>query len=207
ITFYLSERTRVRAWNFEGVNTSDKKELTENKLKLRRSGELSQYQITNSLDKIREYYNEKGFRNADISYRVEPDTLYQQSNYVLVTFVVDRKKRVRIGEIKIEGANNLQAKKIAKAMEKTKKVSINFFADTKFKDADFPEDLKKITAYCRSKGYRDASIVADSTYQINEKRMGVWIKINEGRKYYYRNITWIGNAKVPTEYLNLMLQL
>ncbi|MEG0814788.1 MAG: POTRA domain-containing protein [Mucinivorans sp.] len=207
VTFFLTERTRVRNWKFEGINAAETKELTDNKLKLRRSGELSQYQLTNTIDKIREFYYDKGFRNVDISYRIEPDTLSNQSNYVFVTFVVDRKKRVRIGEIKIEGAKNVSVKKIIKSMEKTKKVSINFFADTKFKDKDFPEDLNKITAYCRSKGYRDASIVDDSLYNISDKRIGVWIKINEGKKYYYRDISWIGNAKIPTEYLNLMLQL
>lgn len=207
ITFFLSERTRVRVWNFEGVNNSDKKELVENKLKLRRQGELSPYQLSTSIGKIREYYNEKGFRNADISYRIDPDTIRNQSNYRIVTFVVDRKKRVRIGEIKIEGAVNLPAKKVAASMEKTKKVSINFFADTKFKDADFPEDKEKIAAYYRSKGYRDAVVLADSLYNISDKRIGVWIKVEEGKKYYYRNISWIGNAKIPTEYLNLMLQV
>lgn len=207
ITFYLSERTRVRVWNFEGVNSSDKKELVENKLKLRRSGELSQYQLATSLDKIREYYNEKGFRNADISYRIDADTITNLDNYRIVTFVVDRKKRVRIGEITIEGAVNLPAKKVAAAMEKTKKVSINIFAETKFKDADFPDDLDKIEAFYRSKGYRDAVVLDDSLYKIKDNRIGVWIKVNEGKKYYYRDISWIGNAKIPTEFLNVMLQM
>ena len=205
ITFVLAERQRVRQWNFEGVNAADKKELTEGKLRLRRSSELSPYLLSTSIDKLREFYNEKGFRNADISYRIDADTISHLDNYVIVTFVVDRKKRVRVGEIVFEGAPDLSAKKMAKAMEKTKKVSINFFADTKFKDADFPEDLRKVEAYARSQGYRDARVVADSLYDINEKRIGVWVKLNQGKKYTYRDIDWIGNSIVPTEQLQRML--
>lgn len=205
VVFYLTERRRVTDWLFEGVTKTAAKALLEEKLKLRRHGELSPYQISSSLEKIREYYNEKGFRRADISYRVDPDS--SRDNYVYVTFVVDRKKRVRIGDIKFEGNKNIASKKLAKAMEKTKKVSINFFADTKFKDADFPEDKNKVLAYYRSKGYRDAKILADSIFDINDKRIGIWIKVDEGKKYYYRNISWIGNAKTPTEYLDMLLQL
>lgn len=207
ITFILTERKRVRQWNFEGVNTSDKKELTENKMRLRRSSELSTYLLNTSIDKMREYYNEKGFRNAEISYRIDPDTISNMDNYAIVTFVVDRKKRVRVGEIKFEGAPDLSVKKLAKAMEKTKKVSINIFADTKFKDADFPEDLRKIEAYARSQGYRDARVVADSLYDINEKRIGLLIKIHQGKKYTYRDIDWIGNSIIPTEQLSRILVL
>lgn len=205
IIFNVVERLRVKKWSFLGIGKTDQKELSENKLKLRRMGELSPYMLATNMEKIREFYNEKGFRRAEISYEIEPDSV--TPNYVSVTFVVNRKKRVRIGEIKFEGNDNLPSKKLAKAMENTNKVSINFFKDSKFKDADFPEDKNKIEAYYRSKGYRDAQIVADSLYDIKDNRIGIWMKVQEGKKYYYRDITWIGNSKLSTEYLDLLLQL
>lgn len=206
ITFLLTERLRARDWVFEGTKGSETKELKE-KLKLRRSSELSPYLLTTAVKGIRDYYNEKGFRNATISYRMEKDTLPALKDYRYVTFEINRGKRVRIGEIKIEGNKNIAAKKLIKSFEKTKKVSINVFADTKYKEVNFLEDKDKLTAYYRSKGYRDAVILEDSLYNIKDNRIGIWIKVDEGKKYYFRDITWIGNSKIPTEYLKQMLGL
>lgn len=92
-------------------------------------------------------------------------------------------------------------------MKKTKKQSINFFANSKFKDKEFPEDLKLVANYMHSKGYRDGVVVADSLYKIDDKHVGVWIKVEEGQKYYYRDITWVGNSAYPTDFLERILQL
>lgn len=199
ITFVIKERARVANWTFENIKKGQRTDLIE-KLKLRRGSELSDYLMTTSLRLIREYFNEKAYRNAIISYRLDPDSLF--SGAVNVVFFIDPGRKQRVKEIKIEGLKELDPRKVARAMEKTKKLSINFFADTKFKDKDFPADLVKIEDYMHGKGYRDAVVVADSTYRINDKHMGVWIKIEEGQKYYFRDITWLGNAKYPTSYLN-----
>lgn len=199
ITFVIKERARVANWTFENIKKGQRTDLIE-KLKLRRGSELSDYLMTTSLRLIREYFNEKAYRNAIISYRLDPDSLF--SGAVNVVFFIDPGRKQRVKEIKIEGLKELDPRKVARAMEKTKKLSINFFADTKFKDKDFPADLVKIEDYMHGKGYRDAVVVADSTYRINDKHMGVWIKIEEGKKYYFRDITWLGNAKYPTSYLN-----
>lgn len=213
ITFLLNERLRVREWGFAGTKGNDAKELKE-KLKLRRASELSPYVLSTAMNQIRDYYYEKGFRNVKIETKVDKDTAELLKNFRTVTFFITKGKRVRIGEIAIEGNANIAAKKLVKSFEKTKKVSINFFADTKFNQANFDADKEKLTAYYRSKGYRDARIVADSLYKVVDKkgvvkdnRIGIWIKVDEGKKYYYRDITWIGNSKIPTDYLQLMMGL
>lgn len=204
ITFLLKERQRVTKWMYDGIKVSEAKDLNA-KLKVRRNSELTDFQLKTSLKLIRDYYNEKAFRNAKISYRTEQDSV--TAGNVIIVFEINRGKKVRIGEISFEDNNNLPAKKLAKSLKKTRKASINVFQSSKFKDADFEEDRDNLVNYYKSKGYRDAKILADSLYPINDKRIGLWIKVDEGKKYYYRDISWIGNSLHPTKMLQDMLQI
>lgn len=202
ITFVFAERLRVRNWNYAGTKGSEAKDLQE-KLHLRRSGEFSDFILMTAIDGIKAFYDEKGFRNAEVEVVVVPDSV--QDNFVNVTFEIDRKKKVRVGQILIEGNEHIDDKKLIKSFEKTKKVSINFFNDTKFNAENFEADKEKMLAHYRSKGYRDALIVDDSLFRIKDNRLGIWIKVEEGKKYYFGDISWIGNAKIPTDYLVQML--
>ncbi len=204
IAFVFDERLRVKEWRFEGTKGSEAKDIPE-QLRLRRSGELSDFALMSAMEGIKKFYDDKGFRDADISVRVAPDSTVK--GFVNVTFIVDRKKKVRIGEILIEGNDNAPENKIRGAMKKTKKVSINIFADTKYNPDNFIEDKENVEAYYRSKGYRDARVVEDSTFYIKDGRIGIWFKVDEGKKYYYGDIEWIGNSKMPTSALNQLIGL
>lgn len=199
VNFVVKERARVYNWLFEGIKKGQIKDLLE-KLNLRRGSELSDYHIATSERLIKEYYNEKGMRNAEISYRIEADSLVK--NGVNVIFDIEPHNKLRIKTIEIEGAQELDPVKIAREMKNTKKKSINFFADNKFKDNEFPSDLVLIENYLRSKGFRDGEVLEDSLFQIDEKNLGVWIKVKEGQKYYYRDITWVGNSVYTTDHLS-----
>ena len=166
IDLYLRERIQVRGWDFIGAKNTEKKDLEE-KLRLRQYSELSDYLLSTCMDLIRKYYDEKAFRNAEISYAITPDTLVKTA--VLVHFTIDRGEKVKIGEIQFDGNQNLSSKKLTKSMEKTHKVSINFLRSAKFKEKDFEEDLENIRNYARSEGYRDAEILQDSLYAIPDK--------------------------------------
>lgn len=206
LDLYLRERLQVRGWQFNGIKGTEKKELEE-KLRLRQNAELSDYLLSTCMDLIREYYDEKAFRNAKIDYTINPDTLIKTA--VIVNFNIEKGDKVRIGEIQFDGNENLSAKKLARSMKKTNKVSINFLRSSKFNEKEFEEDLQNVRNYAKSQGYRDAIILKDSTYAIPEKpkRMGVYIKIQEGDKYHYRNITWLGNTLYPTSLLEQMIGL
>lgn len=200
----LKERQRVAQWKFSGVNKTQEKELSE-KLDVRRNAEFSDYLINANLALIREYYNEKAFRNADIGYMIAPDSV--KKGYVTVTFVINPKKKVRIGKFVFEGNEAISGKHLAKSFEKTKKMSINFFQNSKFNDKDFDADRRNLIAYYNSKGYRDAELLADSLFDIDERKIGIWFKVKEGKKYYYRDITWVGNSIYSNEELDFILQL
>ncbi len=201
LELFLKERPRVYDWKFEGVTKSKQKDLTE-KLKLRRGTELSDYVIDKNKRLIEAYWAEKGFRNAEVDVRIENDSV--RPNVVNVTFVIDRKNKVKIGRINFSGNENFPDKRLRRTFKKTHQKSINFFRSTKLKESDYEDDKELLIDFYNSKGYRNASIVRDTVYKIDDKRLGIDIELSEGNKFYIRDITWVGNSVYPTEELQRM---
>jgi len=201
----LVERPRVSRWNFEGIKSGEKADL-DGKLKLRRGSELSEYAINSSSEIIRKFYVEKGFLQTAVDVVQEQDTLIK--NAVKVTFKVDRKSKVKVQKISFIGNDNVKPSKLASAMKKTKDMRIlNFFSSKKFNEKEYPNDKKLLLQAYGERGYRDAKIVKDSIYYIKDGRMGIDFKIDEGKRYYFRNITWTGNSLYSADQLNLILKI
>ena len=202
IEIVLRERPRVYDWKIEGVRKGQMSELLET-LKLKKGSELSDFVLNSSKDAIRKYFAEKGFYNADVSVRLENDTTLE--NVVNVFFVVDRKNRVKIGKIDFEGNTALSDRQLRRSFKKTHQKSINIFKGAKYKEKDYEEDKENLIDFYNSRGYRNATILSDSVYRINEKRRGIALKVDEGNKFYYRNVSWTGNSVYETRQLNDML--
>ena len=202
IEIVLRERPRVYNWKIEGVRKGQMSELLET-LKLKKGSELSDFVLNSSKDAIRKYFAEKGFYNADVSVRLENDTTLE--NVVNVFFVVDRKNRVKIGKIDFEGNTALSDRQLRRSFKKTHQKSINIFKGAKYKEKDYEEDKENLIDFYNSRGYRNATILSDSVYRINDKRLGIALKVDEGNKFYYRNVSWTGNSVYETRQLNDML--
>ena len=203
IELFIKERPRVYNWEIagEGVGRGKQKDLAE-KLKLRRGTELSDYVIDRNERLIKKDFVEKGFRNASVSTEIVDDK--SMENAVNVTFRVNRGERVRVGEITFEGNNEFKAKRLRRAFKKTHQKSILFFQNTKLKDEDYQEDKNLLLDFYNSRGFRNATIVSDSIYDINDKRIGIHLNLVEGDKFYVRNVKWVGNSVYETELLNNM---
>ena len=201
LELFLKERPRVYSWDFEGISKGKKKDLTE-KLKLKRGNELSDYVIDKNKKLIKKYWEDKGFRNAEVDVRIENDSIRAQA--VNVTFLIDRKKRVKIGKINFTGNEQFPSRRLRRTFKKTHQKSINFFKGAKLNEPDYENDKELLIDFYNSKGYRNAHIVRDSIYPINEKRLGIDIDLSEGNKYYIRNVSWVGNSVHETEELQRM---
>ena len=199
---FLQERPRVYNWDFEGITKGKKKDLLE-KLKLKRGSELSDYVIDKNKKLIKDYWAEKGFRNTEVDVRIDNDTL-RPGQAVNVTFLIDRKERVKIGQINFSGNEQFTDKRLRRTFKKTHQKSINFFKGTKLNEEDYETDKELLIDFYNSKGYRNAHIVRDSIYAINPKRIGIDIDVSEGNKYYIRNVSWVGNSVYATENLQSM---
>lgn len=199
---YLTERPRIVRWDIEGPRKGEITDLKEN-LKLKPGTELSDHVINKNKHHILKFFNDKGFRNAEVTTRITNDSVIM--NAVRVTFVVDKKDKVRIGEIIFEGNDQFTDNKLKRTFKKTHQTGINFFRNTKLKDADFEADKENLLDFYNSKGYRNATIVDESIYDINPKRIGIKLDIDEGSKFYYRNVSWVGNTIYTTEDLDNLL--
>ena len=199
---FLKERPRVYHWNFEGISKGKKKDLLE-KLKLKRGSELSDYVIDKNKKLIHNYWAEKGFRNTEVDVRIDNDTL-RPGQAVTVTFLIDRKEKVKIGKINFVGNEQFNDKRLRRTFKKTHQKSINFFKGTKLNENDYEADKELLIDFYNSRGYRNATIIRDSIYPINEKRLGIDLEVSEGNKYYIRNVSWVGNSVYETNDLQQM---
>ena len=199
---FLKERARILRWKIDGVSKSKEKDLIEEVLKLRRNTELSDYVIDKNIKLIKEHYAEKGFRTCEVDVRITNDSLYEQC--VNVTFDVDRGPKVRVGVINFEGNDAFDDKRLRRTFKKTHQKSILFFQNRKLLPEEYDADKELLLDFYNSRGYRNATILSDSIYYIDDATLGIDIKVSEGNKYYIRNINWVGNSVYTTEQLSQM---
>ncbi len=201
----ITERPRVSRWTFSGVKSGEQKELLE-RLNLRRGGEFSDYVAKTATDIIKRYYKEKGFLLTEVNVQTAKDTLVKSA--IRVNFAVDRKQKVKIKKITFTGNDNVKEGKLVRSMKKTKDARlINFFSSKKFNEKEFPNDKRSLISAFNEAGYRDARIVKDTMYYIEPNRLEIDFTIDEGKKYYFRNITWTGNSVYSSDALNNILMI
>lgn len=204
INIDLVERPRVSKISYSGVKKSEQESLKE-KMTLRVGDQLTEYLLSNGTNTIKKFYGEKGYRNTTVAVAQVNDTVI--ANGVRVTFEVDKKKKVKISDITFDGNIEISDRKLRGSMKKTHRKDINIFKSAKFVASNYEDDKENVITYYNEKGYRDAKIISDSIYVVNDKRIGIVIKVEEGSKYYFRNITWVGNTKYPSEYLSAVMKI
>lgn len=205
LDIYLEERPRIISYDVKGVKKGEKDDLQES-LRIRRGNEYSEHFKNACIDIIKRFYYEKGFRNVEVAAAVTPDTSI--GNGVRVVFEVNKNSKVRVSEIEFEGNSQVSTGKLRGAMKEVhRRRWYTFWRSTKYIDKKLDEDRQHILDYYNEKGYRDAAILSDSMWVINSKRVGLKFKVYEGQKYYFRNITWVGNTRYSSEFLANILRL
>ena len=203
--FFFIERPRVSRWTFSGVKSGEEKELRE-RLNFRRGGEFSEFVSKTATDIIKRYYKEKGFLNVKVDVNTKRDTMVRSA--IRVQFAVDRGEKVKIKTITFNGADHVKESKMVRAMKKTRDGRLmNFFSSKKFNESEYVNDKKALISVFNEAGYRDARIVKDTMYYVEPGRLQIDFEIDEGKQYYFRDITWTGNSVFPTEGLNSLLMI
>ena len=201
----IIERPRVSKWTFSGVKSGEQKELLE-RLNLRRGGEFSEYVAKTATGIIERYYKEKGFHNVEVDVNTKRDTVIRSA--IRVQFAVDRGEKVKIKKITFAGADNVKESKLVRSMKKTRDARFqNFFSSKKFNEGEYDNDKRAMLSVFNEAGYRDARIVKDTMYYIEPGRLQIDFEIDEGKKYYFRDITWTGNAVYSSDVLNEILMI
>ena len=201
----IIERPRVSRWTFSGVKSGEEKELLE-RLNLKRGGEFSEYVAKTSSDIIKRYYKEKGFHNVKVDVNTKRDTVIRSA--IRVQFAVDRGQKVKIKTINFNGAEHVKEGKLVKSMKKTRDARFrNFFSSKKFNEAEYDNDKRALISAFNEAGYRDARIVKDTMFYVEPGRLQIDFEIDEGKQYYFRNITWTGNSVYSSDNLNSVLKI
>ena len=203
----MQERPRVSQWKFTGVKSSERTDITE-RLKLKRGNTLSDFLISASVDIIKRYYKEKGFLECRVNVTQVNDP--NVTNAVQVTFNVKRGQKIKVKKITFEGNTDIPSSKLAAAMKTTKDSRlVNFFKSKKFNEEEYENDKELLIKAMQRYGYRDARIVSDSIYKMPDdpSRLGIHFVVDQGKKYYFRNIVWTGNSVYSSENLNKVIVL
>ena len=208
----LTQRPRISQINFNGVRKNERDDLKE-KMGLIKDSQLTPNMIDRAKILAQRYFSEKGYKNAVINILQRDDA--GAPDKMIVDVNVEKKDKVKINHIYITGNEHLSTKKIKGNIIKPgvlkkifeKNSMAGWFRSRKFVDTKYKEAKENLLAKYGELGYRDAIIVADSVVPYNDQDVNIYIHIEEGQKYFIRNIEWVGNTLYPTEGLSQVLRL
>ena len=206
----LLPRPRISTINYNGLKKSERDDM-EKKLGLLKGGQITPNMISRAKILAKKYFDDKGYKNAEINILQRDDVA--NKNQVILDIDVDKKEKLKVRNIIIEGNEQLPIKKIKGsffskgAFSKTHEAGKlgNLLKSKKFTPERWAEDKKNLITKYNEFGFRDATILKDSVWNVDPKHVDIYVKVNEGKKYYIRNISWVGNTVYSTDYLSRLL--
>ena len=209
----LTQRPRISQINFNGVKKKNERDDLMEKMGLVKDNQLTPNMIDRAKILAKRYFTEKGYKNAEINIIQRDDA--GAPDKMIVDVNVERKDKVKINHIYIIGNKHLSTKKIKGSIIKPgilKKIHekhsmAGWFRSRKFVETKYKEAKENLLTKYGELGYRDAIIVADSVVSYNDQNVNIYISLEEGQKYYVRNIEWVGNTLYPTDILNQVLRM
>ena len=210
LCIHLATRPRVSTINYYGLKKSEKSDM-ESKLGIMKGSQITPNMIDRAKILAKKYFDEKGYKNAEIDIQQRDDVT--GNNEVILDITIDKKSKMRVRKIIFEGNEKLSSKKIKGSMfrkgafgkiNESGKMG-NLFKAKKFTPERYDEAKKALIDKYNELGYRDATILEDSVWTVDEKHVNVFVKVDEGQRYYIRDITWVGNTVVTTDWLNATL--
>ena len=203
LTIFLQERPRLSDFSFSGVSKAEIKDIQE-KVLLLKGMQVTDNQLNSAERIIKGIFTEKGFLNTEVNIVQRDDP--EEVNSVFLDIIIDKKEKVKIQEISFHGVDKLSKATLDRAMKKTNSRHIrNFFRTKKFLEDKFREDKLNVIGKYNEKGYRDATIVSDSITPLPNGRVKIDLWLEEGEKYYFGNIRWMGNSIYQPEFLDAVL--
>lgn len=211
LSIKLAMRPRVSTININGVKKSEREDL-ESKIGLIKGNQITPNMVDKAKHVVKNYFDDKGFKNAEVEIVQRDDSAHK--DMLVVDVNIDKKVKVKVNNLYITGNNNIKASKFnggifgGGIMKKTNAKALkNIFKSRKFIAEKYDEDKDKIIEKYNELGYRDANIYADSVVDRGDNTVDVYIHIDEGDKYYVRNISWVGNTIYNTEGLSSILRM
>ena len=201
----IKERQRLSRVNYIGLKKAEEQKVRE-RLGLQVSSQVTDNMKATVERVVDQILKEKGFFNTDVRIIQRDDPT--QDNHVILDVIVEKHNKIKIDEIVIRGNKEMKEGRLKAAMKKTKEKSwVNFFKSANYIEKNYDEDKYNLISRYNEKGYRDAIIVSDSVVQISPKRVKIYIDVDEGHKYYFGDITWVGNTVYDAGVLSRVLNI
>lgn len=201
----LKERPRLTRVDFHGIKRSDIKDVSS-KVAIMEGTQVTPFLITRAEKYVKQFFVGKGFYNVDVKITQRNDP--KNKGFVILDCTVDKKEKVKVRSLVFRGNNVMPYRKLNRAMKKTnEKALYNFFRTKKFVEESYQADLVKLIEFYNKNGYRDARVVKEEVVRNDDNTVNITIDIEEGRKYYLGDITWVGNSVYSGEYLSSLLQM
>ena len=203
IVVEVTPKFRVLAVKYEGIKAVKARRLSK-EIKTVANGPLDERQIKEDAQKIYEFYQKRGYNQAQATYTIDRN---RTTGFSTVTFKVREGARVKISAINFVGNDHVKARRLRKEMETRKWHMFSWLTGSgRLKDDEFDEDLRKLRDYYQEQGYLDVEIAEDKVtfdYPKSDKLV-ITIRIVEGRLYRIGDISFTGNKVFPENLLRLM---
>ena len=212
LCIHLATRPRISNIEYHGVKKSERTDL-EAKLGMTRGMSLTKNIIDRAKILARKYFDDKGYKNAEIEISQHDDVTGK--NQVVLEVNIDKKEKMRVRRIIFEGNEKLSDSKIkGKLFSKGAFGKIhesgkiyNFLKAKKYTPERYAEAKQALLDKYNELGFRDATIEDDSIWTVDDKHINIYVKVDEGEKYYIRNITWVGNTVYESDFLDKVLEM
>ncbi|MBR5373933.1 MAG: BamA/TamA family outer membrane protein [Paludibacteraceae bacterium] len=199
----LEQRERISEINISGVKEKKKEDIL-GAIELKKNGIVTPNLISRTKEAIKKHLSGDGYRNAEVDINTRNDQ--NRKGFVVVNIDIDRRDKVKVHRIYMSGLDQMKESKVKRGMKKTKeKKLVNFFKSKKFIDAEYANDKGLAIEKFNEFGFRDARLLSDSVVEYKENRVDVYMHFEEGRKYYFRNINWVGNTIYSSDVLTAAL--
>ncbi|MDB4601111.1 outer membrane protein assembly factor BamA [Flavobacteriaceae bacterium] len=200
----IKELPTLSEFKITGLKKS-KTETIVSETELKKGKKITENFIKTTKNYIVNKYKKDGFLNTKVSINILPDS--SEVNFSKMLIKVDLGERVKINQINFTGNEITKSSKLKKKMKKTKtKLFGRFWKKSKFIEKEYKEDLTSILDFYKEKGYRDARIITDSVITDNNN-ITINIDLQEGNKYYFGDISFLGNSVYSDAQLSRALGL
>jgi outer membrane protein insertion porin family len=205
LEFEVQELPQLNNVTIQGVKKSKAKELQKD-AELKKGAMLTDNLMVTSKNYFKKKYQEKGYLKAKVTLETKPDT--SSVNTVNMLVFIDKGAKIKIKDIDIQGNDAFSERKLRKVMKNTKEsMFIRFWKKSKYIEADFNEDLEAIVTAYSEKGYRDARVLDHSLTFNDDNTISLDIKVEEGKKYIFGDIRFLGNSRYTDEQLQSILRI
>ncbi|MCK8492230.1 MULTISPECIES: outer membrane protein assembly factor BamA [Spirosoma] len=202
LMFRAQERPRLYRVTFLGVKKGEQDQLKD-KVKLNLGKIVSNTITKNTQMAVRKFFVDKGYLNTKVKITTIPDSA---RNNATMRVLVDKGQKVKIAKISFEGRDEVEESAVRMKLKSTKEKRFGrLFSPSKFVPKKYEEDKQKLIEYYNKLGYRDAAIEHDTIIHNSNNTISINMTLNEGHKYYYRNVDFSGNYLYPATRLRDVL--